>query len=263
MKITFDISQFLPRYLLNDKNGRALARAIEKAFQYVADKAEEGLDIILDPDKMPEWRLDEVANEYGIPFDFSANIEQKRRWVKNALPMYRILGTKKSVLQYLEGYFEEIEIQESWEYDGDPFHFRVTVDGEWTPENEAWARKAIDRTKPVRCVLDGLRPGCRCVIGFSGEGAVAWRYRYPEAGELVAGEWPEENHLLTIDEGAEIGATGEGDGFVYTYPMAGEYPEINHLYMTDTGSGGMTGDEEIITPIYYPMCGEGYSGEET
>ena len=262
MKITFDISQFLPRYLLNDKNGRALARAIEKAFQYVADKAEEGLDIIIDPDKMPEWRLDEVANEYGIPFDFSANLEQKRRWVKNALPMYRILGTKKSVLQYLEGYFEEIEIQESWEYDGDPFHFRVTVDGEWTPENEAWARKAIDRTKPVRCVLDGLRLGCRAGLAIVATGEIKDRFRFPSAGELWAGEYPTENIRWEIDETPKTALHAEDIEGRVAWDIAGEKPEINHLFAPDNTP--MQGDEaeEIINSICYPLCGEPICGEQ-
>ena len=54
MKITFDIERLVPKYIMQDRNGRALAKAIEAGMKYVAKKAEDGLDIITDPDKMPE-----------------------------------------------------------------------------------------------------------------------------------------------------------------------------------------------------------------
>lgn len=261
MKITFDISQFLPRYMLNDRNGRAMARAIEKAFQYTAEKAEEGIDIIMNPDKMPEWRLDEVAHESGIPFDFTADIEQKREWVKQAIPMYRILGTKKSVVQYLEGYFGEIEVQESWEYDGDPFHFHVTVGGEWTPEKEAWARKAIEITKPVRSILDDFRPGTMAILALDVTGDVKYRFRYKSAGEIAAGEYPTENRLYILDETMKAAADVRDENGRVVWDFAGEKPEINHLFIPD--DSGMEADaaEDVERRICYPICGDVISGE--
>ena len=154
MKITFDISQLVPKYLMADRNGRAVARAIERAFQYVAKAAEDGLDIIQDVEKMPEWRLDEVAREYNIPYDFTAAIEKKREWIRNATVMYRVLGTREAVSQYLRGYFGEVEIEENWEYGGLPYHFRVWLGGVYTQEMDDWSRKSIEMAKNTRSVLD-------------------------------------------------------------------------------------------------------------
>ncbi len=261
MKITFDIERLVPKYIMQDRNGRALAKAIEAGMKYVAKKAEDGLDIITDPDKMPEWRLDEMAQEYGIPFDFTASISQKRQWIKNAIPMYRILGTKQAIKQYLDGYFGEVEVEESWEYSGDPFHFRVTVGGEWTPATEAWARKAIRQTKPVRSTLDDFRIGCNVRFAILATGEVKDRFRFPSAGEIWAGEYPWENIQWEIDNppGQSIHVE-DFDGRI-SWDMAGEKPEINHLLSLDNTPAEGNQTEEIVNTIYYPLCGEPICGE--
>ncbi len=261
MKITFDILRAVPKYLAKDRNGYALTKAIERAFQCVAKAAEDGLDIINDVEKMPEWRLDEVARETGVPYDYMARIDQKRAWIRNAIPMYQILGTKESIRQYLEGYFGEIEIQENWEYEGDPFHFRVTVGGEWTPETEAWAVAAIERTKPVRSVLDDFRIGCQCRIAIDAIGVVKDRFRFPSAGEIVAGEYPEENHRYIIDPTMQAAIRAIAERFEVVYEMAGEKPEINHLYTIDESMRAAIRAEEMVSAIGYPMVGETLAGE--
>ena len=257
----FDIRWIFPRFILNDTNGYAMAKALEAALNLCLEKSQEGLDTLSNPDKMPEWRLDEMAWEYNIPFDFNASIAQKRAWVRNAIPMYQLLGTKAAIKQYLEGYFGEIEVQENWEYAGSPFHFKITVGGEWTPKTEAWAREAAERVKSVRSVLDDLRIGCRCLLAIQATGEVKDRFRYPCAGELWAGEYPTENIKWEIDKipgpNYEVEAF---DGRV-AYEMAGEKPEINHLLSLDNTP--MQGDEaeEVVTTIYYPLCGEPICGE--
>lgn len=260
MKITFTIDELVPRFIMADKNGYAVAKAIEKAFQYVAGAAEDGLDIILDVENMPEWRLDELAVDYNVPYDYEAGIEQKRKWIREAIPMYQILGTKEAVRQYIDGYFGEVEINENWEYGGEPYHFTVTVGGEWTPRTEAWARGAIERVISIRSVLDALRPGCRCAMAILATGEVLDRIRYPFAGELTTGEYPTENHLYLIDKTLQA-LDVRGENSVIVYDMAGEKPEINTLFVPD--NTGDTGDEtgDAAVTIYYPQCGDVICGE--
>lgn len=260
-KITFDIKRLVPKYIYNDKNGYALSKAIERAFQYVADRVEEGLAILQDPDKMPEWRLDELAEDYNILYDYNADIEVKRDWVKNAIPYYRIYGTPEAIVQYLTGYFNEVELEEWFEYGGDPFYFRLTVDGTWTPENEAWATKAIERAKNVRSVLDDLRIGCRASIAMVATGEIKERFRYPSAGELVAGEYPAENIMVEIDETPSAAIDARGIAQPIDAPRVGTYPSIAQQLVID-GTPMEAGEaQEIITPIYYPMSGEISCGE--
>jgi len=54
----------------------------------------------------------------------------------------------------MQGYFDTATVEEAWEYNGDPFHFRVIFPDSWTPEKVAWATTAINTVKNVRSVLD-------------------------------------------------------------------------------------------------------------
>lgn len=156
MSIDFEIRKLVPRFLYNDKNGHALCKAIQAAFEYVAEVTENGIAIIQDVDAMPEWRLDELAWEYNILYDYSADIEVKREWIRNARDFYALYGTPAGVEKYLEAAFPSANVEEAWKYGGDPFHFRVTVTGQWSEESEDWSRKAINTVKNVRSVLDEI-----------------------------------------------------------------------------------------------------------
>ena len=149
MTIDFDIKRLVPRFLYDDKNGYAMCMAIQAAFEYVAEKVEEGIAILQDPDRMPEWRLDEMAEEYNILYDYHADIEVKRDWIKNARKFFCLYGKAAGVVQYLEAAFDSVTVEESWEYGGDPFHFRVIVTGEWSDVADEWAQN-------VRSVLDNI-----------------------------------------------------------------------------------------------------------
>jgi P2-related tail formation protein len=155
--MNMDITQLVPRYLYRDKNGYALAKAIEAGMGYFFERIEAGIAAVLDVDSMPEWRLDEMAWELNCLYDFSGTIDQKRYWIRNAEGLKRLHGTPQGILNYLEGYFQNADIEEFWEYGGQPFHFRVTVSGEDYNEGKiAWAQKAILAAKNVRSVLDDV-----------------------------------------------------------------------------------------------------------
>jgi P2-related tail formation protein len=152
--IEFEIHDLFPDFLLADRNGYAMAKAIMRGLEMMCETVQNGLDIVLDVDKMPEWRLDEMAWELGCLFDYNADIETKRRWIRDAMPMYSALGTPRAIYNYLEGYFDHVELEENWEYGGEPYHFRVNVTGEWSQELDDWVKKAIATVKNVRSVLD-------------------------------------------------------------------------------------------------------------
>ena len=253
---TFKAERWVPRFLLNDKNGFAIAKAIEAAMQRMNDTVLDGIKCVSDYDTMPEWRLDELAWECNCLYDYNASIETKREWIKNAIPYYRLFGTPKAVYKYLAGYFDGVELEENWQYGGSAFHFRVTVDGEWTPENEAWARKAIAESKNVRSVLDSLRIGCLCDIGISTECGVLGRFSYPLTGaENWAGRWPQTNTLGVLDESGKAAVEATATPRSFPYPMAGTAPEINTLGVMDAAHAGVSTEVEGYR-FPYPMTSE-------
>ena len=152
----YDVSKYLPKFILADKNGYALAKAIETGIQILNDTINEGLNNVYNVDTMPEWRLDDLAWEYNLVYDFNADVDTKRKWISNALQFYRLHGTAAGIVQYLSAKFDSAKIEEYWQYGGDPFHFRVIVSGEWTEENDEWAKKSVRTVKNVRSILDNI-----------------------------------------------------------------------------------------------------------
>lgn len=221
--ISFDILRLVPKFILNDKNGYAIAMAIKAGMQYFLDTAQTGLDTVLYVDEMPEWRLDEMAWELDCLYDHSAPAEIKREWIKNALPLYSIWGTKESVIRYISGYFGSASVEENWQYSGLPFHFRVMVEGEWTPENEAWARKALAAAKNVRSVLDSMRIGSKCDIAIKADGKVLARFPYPMTGEQNwAGRWPQENIKGVLGETDNPAVQADDTYAMILYKLCGQ-----------------------------------------
>lgn len=247
----YEAERWTPRYILNDKNGYALAKAIEGAMNYLNEHVLAGVLCAGDYDTMPEWRLDELAWEINCLFDYAAPVDVKRKWIKSAFPMYRLYGTPAAVYQYIGSYFNDIDLEEWWEYRAEPFHFRLTVEGEWTPENEAWARKALDAAKNARSVLDGLRIGTKIFVAMTAEGEVLARFYYPMTGpENWAGRWPQENVIGVIDRSGNIAYSVDDIPHHFPYPEAGTRPEINTLGALGTAEAGLNG-EAIAHPFTY------------
>ena len=252
-----DITKWVPKFILNDKNGYAIAKALEAALQMMNDIIDEGVNTVIDYDTMPEWRLDELAWETNCLYDYHADIETKRKWIKNAIPYYRMYGTPAAIHKYIASYFDNVEIEENWKYNGSPYHFRVMVEGEWNPENEAWARKAIDKAKNVRSVLDALSIGCQSYIALTAEIVAVARFNYPLTGPTqYAGTWPQENIEAVIDTSGRMGAEGNAQGYNFPYPMAGTRPEINTLGEVSNNNIQSAQADDAYYVVLYKMCGQ-------
>lgn len=156
MMQSVNIFQIFPKFILEDKDGFAMCKALEAGMNYFLAKCKEGLDLVQNIDTMPEWRLDEMAWELNCLYDYEADISIKREWIRNAYKNYRIHGTAEGVRQYLKIYFGESSIEEFWQFGGDPGQFNVTVTGLRTDENEAWIRKATAKAKNVRSELNNI-----------------------------------------------------------------------------------------------------------
>lgn len=166
--IAFEIERLTPKFLLRDKTARAIAKGIETALTQMCAVVSEGVDNATDVEKMPEWRLDEMAWETNCLYDYSADLETKRLWIKNARRYDSVLGTPQAIREYLQGYFALIEVDEGAAYGGEPFHFQVTVgDASITEAKTKWAISAIKRAKNVRSVFDGLGIGYEQRIAVS------------------------------------------------------------------------------------------------
>lgn len=252
MMINYLVNHIFPKFILQDKNGYALAKAIKAGLDYFLERAEDGLKITQDVDSMPEWRLDEMAWETDCMYDYSAETEIKREWIRNAIPLYSNWGTPQSVKEFLKGYFGEIELQEWWQYGGEEYHFRLTLGGEWNDQNEAWARREIERAKNVRSIMDQLAAGTTFIIKASAK-ADWFKFPYLQTGTYNAGTWPYHVKEGYIERG-DIEIIAPGEGYNFPYPVAGTRPEIAKIGIIDAGGAVVTapGDAYVFT---WPQTG--------
>ena len=174
--MNIDITKMVPKFLLRDRNGYAMAKAIEAAMVYFMQRVEEGVDTVTRPEKMPEWRLDEMAWETGCMYGYDAGLEAKRNWIKNAGAYSRLLGTPEGLLQYIRGYIPSARVEEWFQYGGLPYHFRLALPDKLTQQRFEFILRAVEYAKNVRSALDTMN------LSFQDETATA----YHATGLVVA-----------------------------------------------------------------------------
>ena len=184
------LNDIFPAFLLKDRNGLAMAKAVDAGMKYFTDRVEYGIKLIDNVDTMPEWRLDELAWEFDCFYDFTADVSKKRDWISNALKYSYDYGTPKATKDYLEGYFGEVTVMEGSRYGLDPYHFRVVMNGAASTDELSWAEKAIEKAKNVRSVSGEYAIGVfdRAYVRDSMTRIGQKEYR---SGEYRAGEVPE------------------------------------------------------------------------
>lgn len=80
-------------------------------------------------DEMEHADLDELAWELNVLwYDTQADIEVKRRLIKNSDLVYARLGTKWAVEEVVSTYFKTSIVREWWTYGGKPHHFKILSD---------------------------------------------------------------------------------------------------------------------------------------
>ena len=79
-------------------------------------------------DKLDETMLNHLAYECHVDFyDVDLPIEKKRTMVKKAIKYHRYKGTPYAVEELLSDLFGDTWIEEWFEYEGDPYYFRIFV----------------------------------------------------------------------------------------------------------------------------------------
>ena len=155
-----------PLALQMDKPMQVMATVIAAALAQRWPEAELG---ILYPaiDQLPEAVLDILAYDFKVDWwDANYSLEEKRRTLKDAWKVHRIKGTKAAVETAISAIYPGTQVQEWWEYGGEPYHFRLFLNaGEIRPDTEKH-RKVLERVnyyKSLRSHLDGF------IWNFTGE----------------------------------------------------------------------------------------------
>ena len=117
----------LPAVLFDDARMNALAHAIAKALAARLDELPLA-EIYTRIDALPEALLDILARDFSIDwYNYDSPTGAKRNLIKSNYYVHRHLGTSGAVKSAVLAAFAQSSIEEWFEYNGKPYHFRVRV----------------------------------------------------------------------------------------------------------------------------------------
>lgn len=118
------------------------------------------IGIVYAVEQIPESVLDQLAIEYDIKiYNQNADLQRKQSLIKNALISYMNAGTAKNLENTIANIYASAQVQEWFDYDGEPYHFKITATGVNT-KNENTIKEflgVIESTKNVRSILDTVQ----------------------------------------------------------------------------------------------------------
>lgn len=152
-------TRILPYNLSGQTQTQALAYAVGRQVDKLLVMAER-MVIWADLDRVPEQLLDYLAAELRTPA-YSADypVETKRTLVRQSLLFYATMGTPGAVDQLIQAIFSTGQIQEWFEYGGEPHHFRATIGANGItigPEALEELRRVLSSVKRLSSWLDSI-----------------------------------------------------------------------------------------------------------
>ena len=151
--------QILPQVLAQDPRAAALARCAAVMMQRLFEQADLAR-VFPRVDQLPESLLDILAWDFKVDWwDYGLSIEQKRATLRDNWYVHRHLGTPASVKTALGAIFQDVRIEEWYDYGGKPYHFRLHIAAdEAVLDGAVYARvmALVEYYKNLRSVLDSV-----------------------------------------------------------------------------------------------------------
>jgi phage tail P2-like protein len=153
----FDLISLQTKHMQTDETTKALSAALTPQFKSIVEDVQHCL-ILGKIDELPEKILDELAWELHIDwYDATADIEIKRALIRNSDKVHMYLGTPFAVEQVVQDYFGDGYVEEWFEYDGNPYMFRVIISNpSVTSELANQFVKAVNAVKNKRSHLEEI-----------------------------------------------------------------------------------------------------------
>ena len=152
-------TQILPQNLSSQTRTRALAYAIGRQVDKLLVLADR-MVIWAGLDRVPEQLLDYLAAELRTPaYRADYPVETKRTLVRQSLLFYAAMGTPGAVDQLIRAIFSTGQMEEWFEYGGEPHHFRATIGASGltiTPEALEELRRVLASVKRLSSWLDSI-----------------------------------------------------------------------------------------------------------
>lgn len=152
------LQDILPSSIQSDKTVQAITSAIQSSLGLTKEEIDNVL-ILSRIDTIPEELIDTLAWQFHVDtYDLGLSVTQKRQLVKNAIKDHKYKGTSWAVESVVDILLNYAKVEQWWEYQGKPYHFRVNG-GSGALVNEEQVENlvnAINQAKNVRSWLDGI-----------------------------------------------------------------------------------------------------------
>jgi len=127
-----NLREITPSNLLADTQIAAACDSITPELQSLTASIDEAL-IYSKIDSLPMEIVESLAWQFHISskaegWYFTRTEREKRNLVKRAIEIHRVKGTKAAILRVFDLLNLPSQIQEWFEYGGNPYHFKVSVD---------------------------------------------------------------------------------------------------------------------------------------
>lgn len=259
------LTDALPKTLAEQPWVQALAEAscrMRRRVMAYADRTR----LFCDIDEASEEALDALAVELQTPLyknDYPLTV--KRQIVKNSMLYYIRSGTRGAVEELLADIYQGAEVEEWFEYGGEPNYFRVAIDisrttvpvAEMTPaELESW----LYGVKRASSALESLSYMIRHAITI-GCKVEAFLQSPPECGTLECGTYPEAS-TLGWSAGAWLQIAGRADAYLVSPPECGTVPEISTVGWSIDAAISQAGSVAEAFVTEPPEAGTAEAGEK-
>lgn len=162
--IDVDLLSMQSIYMQQDSTTIAMCNALTPQLQQVASEVQLCL-ILPRVDSLSEAVLDTLAVDLHIDwYDPLATVDVKRALIKSSDKVHMFMGTPYAVEQLMEDFFGDGTVEEWYEYNGDPGHFRVvTINPSVTGDLATQFINVLAKVKRKSAILDQI------VISMSAE----------------------------------------------------------------------------------------------
>ena len=230
-----DLTRALPPTLKNDEDMLSLARVIAGELQETGRLIRQNI-IYPRIDELPENVLDILAYDLHVDwYDFDYPIEAKRGVIKDSVKVHKRLGTVYATLTALRSVYPNSEIEEWFDYGGEPFLFRVVIDvtKAKAPAEYFQIKRAIDAYKRLTAHMESLIYQCRIDIEIAIE-TRWWWLSANRTGKALCGTYPQRNITGALGS-AVIAVQPETGSFGFSSPPAGTVPQRSTVAALRTG----------------------------
>lgn len=116
-----------PQALKQDEKLATLGKVIANELHILVEESEKNI-IYANIDNLSETWLDVLAYDLHVDwYNYDYPIDVKRNLIKNSVKVHQTMGTKYAIETALESIYLGSRVEEWWEYNGDPYMFKIIV----------------------------------------------------------------------------------------------------------------------------------------